>query len=616
MHLHRVSMLDFTRTSYYTWFEKLSSAFAAQEMSYGLNFLTSMVVLLLAAVLVVAVFKRLRLSPVLGYFVAGSIIGDYGLRIILAKDVTQFAEFGVVFLLFAIGLELTFERLRAMRVHVFGFGGLQLILSSVVIALLLQTIGYQRNAAIVVGGGLALSSTAIVLQVLAESRTQSTKVGRLSLATLLMQDFAVVPLLVLVPLLAGDSGQILQEVGWALIKAVVALIGILFIGRLLVRPFFNLIATDNTAKSNELFVATTLLIALSAAWGTEHFGLSLALGAFIAGLLVAETEFQHQAEESIAPFKGLLLGLFFMTVGMSINLSLVLEKIQLLLGLTVALILVKALIIVFISLIFRFSIGVAIHTGLLLSQGGEFAFILIGIAAEGGVLDAELAQMSLLVVTTTMALTPLLSIIGNAIATWLADGKGKQASSRLDQELHDLHQHVIIAGFGRVGKMVARLLEVEHIPYVAIDVDPDRVSVGQSEGYPVYIGDISHVETLKHIGTDRATSVILTVPSYASVLHTTTLIARIFPGVSIVVRSADLSYVNELYDAGASVVVPETYETGLQLGGAVLKSIGVSDYEVSRVKNHFRAGNYIVLNRSDDEILEEEEEVANPASVS
>lgn len=578
-------------------------------MHTTIEFLPDLLLVLVTAVCVVAIFRKLRLSPVLGYFVAGSIIGSYGFKIIDPKETEALAEFGIVFLLFAIGLELTFERLKSMRTHVFGFGSLQTLITAILIAFAIIMFDYSVTSAVVIGGALALSSTAIVLQVLAESRTQSTQVGRLSLATLLMQDFAVVPLLVLIPLLKNDKSAIFEAIGLAMLKALVALVGIFVLGRLLLRPLFGLIRTGTSAKHNELFVATTLLIALGTAWATDKFGLSLALGAFVAGLLVAETEFQHQAEESIAPFKGLFLGLFFMKVGMGINIELIMMQLPLVLVCSLMLITVKATVILLLSLLFKIRLGAAIHAGLLLSQGGEFAFILFGLAAEQGIIESQLSDILLLVVTFTMAITPLLSSLGG----WIAGRLDKQdlAEEEIYQEIADLENHVIIAGFGRVGKMVSRMLEAEHVHYVAVDVNQSNVQEGREEGFPVYQGDISRLPLLQSVGIERAMSVIITVENQITLKKAAKTIQTYRPDVPIIARAHDLRTADDLSQAGVSTVVPETYETGLQLGGAALQAIGISEFEVARLKANFRAGGYTRAKTDDEEEKSEEEALFN-----
>lgn len=565
-----------------------------------LDILPNVLIVLITAVLVVGVFRKINLSPVLGYFVAGSVIGPYGLGVLHAEDTKLLGEVGIVFLLFAIGLELTLERLKSMRVHVFGFGSLQVIVTASVIATIVYFLGYASGPMLVVGGGLALSSTAIVLQVIAEQRKQSTQIGRLSLAVLLLQDFAVVPLLVLIPLLSGSSDHLIDAIAFSLLKAVIALVGIFVIGRLFLRPVYHIISSANPGEHNELYVATTILIALGAAWTTEHFGLSMALGAFVAGVMVAETEYQHQAEESIAPFKGLLLGLFFMTVGMTINLDLMVKELPTILLLSVGLMAVKATIITSLCLLFRFSLGSSIHSGLLLSQGGEFGFILFTLASKNKIISPDLEQNLLLTITITMAVTPIIAALGQVVAEKL-DAKKVLPKEEIIKQLADLNDHVIICGAGRVGKMVARLLETENVGYVSIDMDPRVVEDTREAGYPVYLGDSSNMETMKILGVERAQSVIISFENDVMLAKTVKNLRTNFPDLPIIVRAEDLVNAPGLYNIGVTKIVPGTYETGLQLGGAVLKSVGISDFEVSRIKNRFRAGNYLSANLEEDE---------------
>ncbi len=573
--------------------------------------LSDVLILLLTAVFVVAIFKKLNLSPVLGYFVAGALITSRGLEIMSVHDTMLIGEYGVVFLLFAIGLELSFDRLKSMRSHVFGFGSLQVVITAFVISMICLSFGLSKNASIIIGSSLALSSTAIVLQVIAEKRQQSTQTGRVSLSALLMQDFAIVPLIILVPILAGDV-NVTEAIGKAVLNAVVALVGIFIAGRIFLRPVFKMIISSNSAKSNEIFVAATLLIALGSAWITEHMGLSLALGAFVAGILVAETEFHVQAEESINPFKGLFLGLFFMSVGMSIELDLIVQKIGIVTILTLSLIFVKALILFILCLIFRFSLGTAIQTSLLLSQGGELAFIIFDSAFQSGLLKEGTRQILLLVITVTMALTPLLATIGKKISDMIEERKkkGKSIQDKIYEDIADLENHVIIVGFGRVGIMVSRLLSAEKIHYVAVDINPETAFELHKSGFPIYAGDASTQVTLRAVGIDRCKAVILAMKNEVTSKKVARAIRKFYPDLSIpiVSRSEDLSDLELFKEAGVDVIVPETYETGLQIGGAVLKSIGISEFEVSRLKNKFRAGNYILAKDDLEEEPEEDEE--------
>lgn len=570
------------------------------------HILVSVITLIAAAVFVVAILKRFNLSPVLGYLAAGAVIGDHGFKIVTYEQTGLLGEFGVVFLLFAIGLELSFERLKAMRKYVFGLGSLQVLVTAIIVSGAVVLISGDNNAAIIIGGGMALSSTAIVMQVIEENRSQSTQVGRIALAVLLMQDFVVVPLLVIVPLLAGKSESSLAiALGTAFGKAIVVLFVIFIAGRLLLRPLFGLISSEN-GDSNELPISMTLLIVLSAAWGTEYFGLSLALGAFVAGVLVAETEFRLQAEESIYPFKSLLLGLFFMTVGMKIDVQEMYAQISHIIAFSIALIVIKTFIISALCILFGFDKGVSFHSGLLLSQGGEFAFILFGLGKENGLLEANTANILLLVVTSTMAFTPLLAALGQKIAEILEGRLDKNPMQIVELGARDLTNHVIIAGFGKVGKMIARVLEAEGINYVALDVNSELVQEEVSNGFSIFKGDVAQIETLKAVGSERALTLILAMNNEITIKRSLKVISKIFPELNIIVRLRSLKKSTEFYDAGASIIIPEDYETGLQLGGAVLKSVGISEYEINRIKGQFRAGNYVMAKREDN-LLESEE---------
>lgn len=572
------------------------------------HILVVVIMLIAAAVFVVAIFKRLKLSPVLGYLVAGAMIGDNGIKIVAYEQTTLLGELGVVFLLFAIGLELSIERLKAMRKYVFGLGSLQVVITVLITSGAIVLVTGDNNAAIIIAGGLALSSTAIVMQVVNETKSQSMQIGRIALAILLLQDFVVVPLLVIVPILGGNGeGSLVIVLGYSLLKAVAALAIIFVAGRLLLRPLFSFISSDSGGENSELPIAVTLLVVLSASWGTEHFGLSLALGAFVSGVLVAETDFRVKAEESIYPFKSLLLGLFFMSVGMKIDVMEIYSQITIIIASCVALILLKAIIISGLCILFGFDKGVAIHAGLLLSQGGEFSFILFNLGKEYGVLEESVANILLLVVTCSMALTPLLAIIGQKFSERIEKGLGKTPAQIIEYGARDLANHVIIAGFGKVGRMVAKVLEAEGINYIALDVNDEVVTEERSNGLPVFVGDTSQVANLQAVGADRALTIVLTMNNAVTIKKTAKTIRNNFADLDVVVRLKDLKNCTDFYDIGVTTIIPQDYETGLQLGGAVLKSIGISEYEINRIKAQFRAGNYVVV-KQDHTLLETEED--------
>jgi CPA2 family monovalent cation:H+ antiporter-2 len=561
-----------------------------------LGLLPSILILIATAIVVVITFKKLNLSPVLGYLVAGALIGDYGFDFVKFKDTEILAELGIVFLLFATGLELSFERLKAMRKYVFGLGSLQVFITASIIAGVSFLFIENRSVAVIIGGGLALSSTALVLQLI-DANNRSNQIGRISLAILIQQDFIVVPLLVIIPLLAkgGDQASIFYAIMLAFVKAIVALIGIFIVGRLLLRPIFRIISSDNKFTNNELFIAATLFICLAAALGTEALGLSMALGAFAAGILVAETEFRQPAEESIQPFKGLLLGLFFMSVGMTINIQEMYDNSYYILLISSSLMVVKSLIVIGLCLLFGFGKATALRTGLLLSQGSEFAFILFRLAMENKILTETTGKTLLLAVTVTMAFTPLVYGMGLKIADkWLSDDEGKDVLDELKAGARDITNHVLIAGFGKVGRMASKMLLAEGINYIALDVNEKVVENASKEGVPIFKVDISHVDSLKALGVDRCLVAVIAIDNLITVKKAIKVITAHFPDLSIIVRTKDLSSASELYEAGATVIVPEVYELGLQLGGAVLDAIGISDYEIARIKTQFRAGNYVV----------------------
>lgn len=571
--------------------------------------LVVIIMLIAAAVFVVAIFKKFNLSPVLGYLGAGALIGDNGFKVATYEQISLLGEMGVVFLLFAIGLELSIERLKAMRRYVFGLGSLQVLITGIIIAGAIVLITGDNNSAIIISGGLALSSTAIVMQVITETKSQSMQIGRIALAILLLQDFVVVPLLVVVPILGSGTSAVESLpyiLGNSLIKAVIALVVIFIAGRVLLRPLFSFISSEHN-ESSELPIAVTLLVVLTASWGTEHFGLSLALGAFVSGVLVAETDFRGKAEKSIYPFKSLLLGLFFMSVGMKIDFMEIYEEITTIITFCIALIILKAIIISTLCILFGFNKGVAVHAGLLLSQGGEFAFILFGLGKEYGVLEEGISNILLLVVTCSMALTPLLALIGQKFAEKIEKGLGRTPNQIIEYGARDLANHVIIAGFGKVGKMVARVLEAEGINYIALDVNDDIVREEIANGLPVFKGDASQVETLKALSADEALTIVITVNNEITVKKISKVVDANFDHLEIVIRVKDLKNSTELYGIGVNTIIPEDCEIGLQLGSAVLKSVGISEYEINRIKGQFRAGNYVVV-KQDDTLLEIEED--------
>lgn len=557
-----------------------------------LEYLITVLILLATSVVIVVTSKKLRLSPVLGYLITGVLFSKFEV-ISDTEAVEIFSEVGVIFLLFVIGLELTFERLIKMRLHVFGFGSLQIIITTVLITIGIEYfLDYAFNTALVIAAALALSSTAIVLQVLAESKKQATQVGRLSISNLIMQDFAVVPLLTIVPLLdaSGTTADIMTNIGVSALKALVFIIIATVVGRLILRPIFSVIGS---VKSEEVYIAMTLFMVLGAATFTKYLSLSEGMGAFIAGLLIAETEYRGKVEDIILPFKSLLLGLFFMVVGMKIDLQLIISNWQDVLAVSILLLIIKAIVIFLLCLLFRFRVGASLHTALLMAQGGEFAFILFNEALGHKVLSENIAQFLQMVVAVTMAVTPLLSIIGSKLEE-LLDWKVECASNKEFKEISDLDSHVIVAGFGRVGRVVASALAMHQLQYIAIDSNAALVKKARKQGFPVFHGDLSREEIAQSLGLDRAKAVILTMSEKSSIRKSVKALATMYPNLNIVTRVEDYRHGMRLKKLGSKVNIPSTIETGLQLAGASLTYLGVTESQILDMKEKFRKNEYSI----------------------
>ncbi|CAB4269934.1 unnamed protein product [Prunus armeniaca] len=575
--------------------KKLIDMLPHQEVNEEEASLFDMLWLLLASVIFVPVFQRIPGgSPVLGYLAAGILIGPYGLSIIRHVHGTKaIAEFGVVFLLFNIGLELSVERLSSMKKYVFGLGSAQVLVTAIVVGVVAHYVcGLPGPAAIVIGNGLALSSTAVVLQVLQERGESTSRHGRATFSVLLFQDLAVVVLLILIPLISPNSSKggigfqaIAEALGLAAVKAAVAITAIIAGGRLLLRPIYRQIAENQNA---EIFSANTLLVILGTSLLTARAGLSMALGAFLAGLLLAETEFSLQVESDIAPYRGLLLGLFFMTVGMSIDPKLLVSNFPVIAGTLGLLIGGKSLLVVLIGKIFGVSIISAIRVGLLLAPGGEFAFVAFGEAVNQGIMSPQLSSLLFLVVGISMAITPWLAAGGQLIASRF-EVHDVRSLLPVESETDDLQGHIIICGFGRVGQIIAQLLSERLIPFVALDVRSDRVAVGRSLDVPVYFGDAGSREVLHKVGAERACAAAITLDSPGANYRTVWALSKYFPNVKTFVRAHDVDHGLNLEKAGATAVVPETLEPSLQLAAAVLAQAKLPMSEIAATINEYRS---------------------------
>jgi CPA2 family monovalent cation:H+ antiporter-2 len=573
---------------------------------HDIEYLRDILVLLVAMVVVVIIFKQLGLSPALGYLVSGAAIGPFGFGILTSTESTKsFAELGIVFLLFAIGLELTVDRLMAMRKYVLGFGSLQVILTTALITFVCNKfVHLPLESSVIIGSALAMSSTAIVMQVIAEHSEQSTRVGRLSFSILLMQDLAVIPVLVLLPMFADSDLKMGHALGKAFADAVVAMAIIFTIGRLLLRPIYRLIAQS---ESEVLFLSFTLIVILGSAFLSSHMGLSFALGAFVSGLMVAETEYKYRVEEEIVSLKALLMSLFFMTIGMSFDFEILVQSLPYIMMASLGLIFAKALIIMLLCWGFRFPLAPTIHTGLLLAQGGEFAFVVFLMAVDKKLMDIDLSQFLMTVVTVTMALTPLLAGIGRKIKSRLYTKEVLQ-DHKIKMEVSEISKHIIVIGFSKVGRIVSYILRKRGVHYIIVENNHRTVRIEKSNGYNIYYGEAMNLEILRYVGIERCESVVIAIDEEIACMKITQFIHENFPQVSVITKSESMNSADRFRKAGASHVVSKNLETGLQLTHAALSSMGISHSEINNTLGAFREINSEIIKEI---MLDEHEHISN-----
>lgn len=538
-------------------------------------------IILASAAVVIPLFHRLRLSPVLGFMLVGVLVGPSGLgalaehvpwlsAIAIAdrERIEPVAELGVVLLLFMIGLELSFERIVTMRRLVFGLGTLQVFACTVAVTAAAVTLGVPQVPALVVGLALAMSSTAIVTQVLAEEGRVTGLVGRATFSVLLFQDLAVVPILFALGVLGSREAVGAGGFALAVGQALAMIVGLVALGRLGLRPLFRGVART---RSPELFMAACLLVVLGTGLAEALAGLSMALGALIAGLLLAETEYRRQIEVTIEPFKGLLLGVFLISIGLRVDLGRILEQPGAVLGVAVGLVLLKAAIIAALARMFGLRWRVAGPAGLLLGPGGEFSFVILGLAGGLGLVAPDLAGFAFIVAALTMACIPLLSRLGGLAARQTP----AIAPELLPPEMGADAPDVIMAGFGRVGRTVAALLDTHAVPYVALDSDAGRVATARRGGAGVYYGDVSNPDLLRRVGLLAAKALVITIDDRVQADSLVIAARAMRPDLLIVVRARDARHAAHLYALGATDAVPETIEASLQLSEAVLVDLGV-----------------------------------------
>ena len=550
----------------------------------GLPVLRDWIVLLVAMGLIAPLVRRLNAPSVLGYLLAGVLIGPYGLGALAeywpwlawatiknVKTVHAMAELGVVFLLFMVGLELSWERLMSMARLVFGLGAAQVILTAAILAALLRAAtGLELAAASVVGMALAMSSTAIVMHMMVEERRLATPVGRAAFAVLLFQDLAVVPMLFLTGALAADAGGILWPLFLNLGKAALAIGIITLLGRLLLRPMLRF-----AAKSRESFMAVTLLLVVGTGVITHAAGLSMALGAFLAGLLLAETEYSHQVQVDLEPFKGLLMGVFFTSIGMNLDLPAALGQAHVLLLVVMLLVLVKAAVLLILARLFGLSAGTGIELALLLAHGGEFAFVVLSQAAGREVVPWNQAQFFMVVTTVSMFMLGFLARLGRRLGMRLSRAEVQhRAPLPTPEETRELKDHVIIIGYGRVGQLLGEILNDLRQPFVAIDNDPVIVAAAR-ETAPVYFGNATHPDILRRLGAGKALALVITMDDAETAERVVRMVSRHWPQLPVLARARDTRHAMRLVSQGAHEVVPETVEASLDLAELLLQSTGL-----------------------------------------
>lgn len=563
---------------------------AQEAHAIAVPYLLETLAFLMTVVIVVPICKKIKLSPIIGFLAIGAAIGPHSLS--LVDDVVavqHIAELGVIFLLFTIGLELSFERLAAFSRQIFGLGSLHFLLCAACIGFIAHAWGNGLEASTILGLCLALSSTAVVMQLLTERGEISSAHGRAVFSVLLFQDLMVVPILIIVSIFGSQNdGGVASVILIALIKALVAVAGIIVIGRFVLRYLFRMAAKT---RAVEVFMAATLLAILLTATITGISGLSMALGAFLAGLLLAETEFKHQIETDIEPFKGLFLGLFFASVGMNIDFTLAFERGYWVILSVIGLLGIKTLCGFITALVFRLNLSNAVRMSLLLSEAGEFAFLVIGQASLNfNIIDIAIGQFMVVVAGLSMVLTPVLAYFAGSAGKYL---ERRKSAEDLVPNNEDEHDHIIIAGFGRVGNAIANILNAQSIPFVALDLNPENIRTHHQQfDEPVYHGDASNKALLKRAGIDKALAMIITMDDAKAALKAVATIHSEWPELPIIVRAKNQEHSEELKAAGATQVVPEIYESSLQLAGHVLRACHYTREEADACIELVRRHNY------------------------
>ena len=541
-------------------------------------------IFLVAALAVVPFAKRLGLGSVLGYLVAGLVIGPQILGLITdVESILSFSEFGVVLLLFIIGLELEPRRLWLMRRIVFGTGGLQVVLTTAAFAVICSIFGLSPLASIVIGLGLALSSTAFVMATLNETKQLTTSHGRTTFGILLFQDLAVIPTLALLPLLAKGNLDLSQtDVSGSLLKILGVAVFLILAGRFLIRPVFRFIAM---AKSHELFTAASLLVVVGTGLLMESIGLSMSLGAFAAGVLLANSEYRHEMEANIEPFRGLLMGLFFMAVGMATQINLLTEEPGLIVGLLVGFLVIKIAVLWLIGMISAIGRKNSICVAMNLAVGGEFAFVLYGAASQNHIFDQKMEQMLVVIVTLSMVVSPLLLLVKDFV---FARRAASVSTPKEFDKIEDADSQVIIAGFGRFGQIVGRLLRTQKISYTALEGNAQQVDFVRRFGTKLYYGDSSNVDLLRSAKADNARILVVAIDDPVASIRTVQTARKHFPHLTIYARARNRTHAFALLDEGVTNIYRETFLSSLEVGEHVLAGMGIPAERIKNISNRFR----------------------------
>ncbi len=546
------------------------------------SLLVNILIYLVSAVIAVPLFKKIGLGSVLGYLVAGTIIGPWGLALITnIEDILHFSEFGVVLLLFLIGVELEPKRLWEMRHSIIGMGGGQVILTSIILFLIILWLGLNWSNALIIAMALSLSSTAIALQTLNEKNLLTTQTGNSAFSVLLFQDLAVIPMMAIIPLLGagqiGDEGNLLSSIAQVIGVIALVVVG----GHYLTEPVFRIIART---RMREMFIAFSLLLIIAIALLMDFVGMSMALGSFLAGVLLAESEFRHELEVEIEPFKGLLMGLFFIAIGMSINFGLLIEQPWLIVTFVVMLVLVKLCVLFVIARLFSFQKSQYPLFAIVLSQGGEFAFVLFSLAGNMQIITNQVTELLVVVVALSMAVTPLLMLIND----YFIDPRFANLSHKSEDEVIDNMNHpVIIAGFGRFGRVVGRLLHANNIPTTILDHEPDMIDKARVYGYKVFYGDARKPTLLSSAGADSAKIMIVCIDDPQVTLDVIDMANKHFPHLIILARAYDMGHAFELLDRGVNLFQREMLSSAMVLGEKALIELGYGAYEAHHATKIF-----------------------------